>query len=618
MQIEKLSIKTATVAIFTMIALVAVVLSLLAGTYFKKAAMEAQISSLSRVIEVASQQMLKKISQHNFELGMKLGHNKQLISILKDRENESSDRLITLLDDPFINGFSGFSDINLVNLRLYSLDFEFIAACKAGIIGLNNHLPKHLAAQVIQKKKRARLRAVDSLWLSENGPLFSTLVPVGGLNAVGYLEVVADPVFNLADIGNITKTPVDIISLNRAQKISQQQSQIREYHLPVAYILKTSDGIPAFEIIGYEDVTLLSKAMEETQLITTGGFLLLTLCTLLFALWLFNRFLFQPLNQVVKGMREIASGRLNFSVKKTGLHEFVTFADSFELMSNQVKIRTNELERLLDLDISAILCFKHDGEAIYFNKAATELLGYPCSEIDDLHLNDLFSDEVVSLIKDTENPGGQLEDHIVHTRLESIRKDGCVCQCEAIISPMDVKSRLGYTIVLTPVVEQDPELNDYVVNSIEKNELRMLAVENSVNSILEIAKNNPGLLAEFGGAEGQNFIAPMADDEKSAVRAFAVSVMNAALACWEHDIGGNKIELAEQSGVWPVYLDKSTPTTRTLDKYLHIDSCPQNPRSQRVIDTAEFVLKHLKTQRTEHRSKLEKLLETFRISKKGA
>ncbi len=153
MQIEKLSIKTATVAIFTMIGLVAVVLSLLAGTYFKKAAMEAQISSLSRVIEVASQQMLKKISQHNFELGMKLGHNKQLISILKNRENKSSDRLITLLDDPFINGFSGFSDINLVNLRLYSLDFEFIAACKAGIIGLNNHLPKHLAAQVIQKNK---------------------------------------------------------------------------------------------------------------------------------------------------------------------------------------------------------------------------------------------------------------------------------------------------------------------------------------------------------------------------------------------------------------------------------------------------------------------------------
>jgi len=309
---------------------------------------------------------------------------------------------------------------------------------------------------------------------------------------------------------------------------------------------------------------------------------------------------------------------LSFLVNKKGLREFVTFADSFELMSNQVKTRTNELERLLDLDISAILCFKHDGEAIYLNKAASELLGYPSSEIDDLHLSDLFPDTIVSLIKDTKAQDGRLEGNMVNTRLESIRKDGSICYCDAIISPMNVENGLGYTIVLTPIVEHDPGLDDYVVNSIEKNEQRMLAVENSVNSILAIAKNNPGLLSDFGNTEMHNLQEPKSDDEKQAIRALAVSVMNAALTCWERDIGENKIALAEKSGIWPVYLDKSTPTTRTLDKYLHIESCPQNPRSQRVIDTAEFVLKSLKTRKTEQRTKLEKLLETFRISKSGA
>ena len=70
-----------------------------------------------------------------------------------------------------------------------------------------------------------------------------------------------------------------------------------------------------------------------------------------------------------------------------------------------------------------------------------------------------------------------------------------------------------------------------------------------------------------------------------------VKVMSMALTCWEQDLGKTKIELAEDSRIWPVYIDKSTPTTRTLDKYLNIDSCPKNPRSQRVIDTAEFVLR---------------------------
>lgn len=616
MRIEKLSIKTVTVAIFGMIGLVAIVLSMFAGFYFKKAAMDAQVSSLSRVIEVASQEMLKKVSSHNFDLGMKLGQNKRLIKELQKGNVEKSEWLLELLDDPFINGFSGFANINLVKLRLYSLDFELFAESRIGVTELDNHLPEYLATQVIQKSKTERLKAVDALWISKHGPLFSTLVPVGGLRAVGYLEVVVDPSFNLADIGNITKTPVNVFSLTTAHTVGKGQSNIQKNRLPVTYLLKASDGSPAFEIVGYEDVTRLSNTMDETQMVTTSGFLLLALGTLLFALWLFNRFLFAPLNQVLNGMREIAHGKLNFAINKTGLREFVTFADSFELMTNQLKVRTNELERLLNLDHSAILCFEHDGKAIYFNKAASELLGYPSNEIGELELDDLFPNEIVSLIRKSGKRGEQLEDNIVRIQLDSIRKDGRICHCDAMINPLDVETGLGYTVVLTPVVEeQNDDLSEYVVNSIEKNEQRMLAVEDSVNSILEIAKKNPGLLTEFDGVEKSISELPKSDEIKRSIRELTALVMNSALACWEHDIGGSKLELAEKSGIWPVYLDKSTQTTRTLDKYLHIDSCPQNPRNQRVIDTAEFVLKTLKTKDTSHRRQLEKLLESFRSNK---
>ena len=57
MRIESLSIKSATVAIFVMIGIVAIVLSLLAGSYFRKSALDAQMTSLSRVLEVATQEM---------------------------------------------------------------------------------------------------------------------------------------------------------------------------------------------------------------------------------------------------------------------------------------------------------------------------------------------------------------------------------------------------------------------------------------------------------------------------------------------------------------------------------------------------------------------------------
>ena len=110
MRIDKLSIKTVTVAIFMMVGIVAIVLSLFAGTYFRQAALDAQVSSLSRVIEVASQEKLREVSKHTFDMGMKLGHNKRLIQALQEADDGTAHKpLETLLDDPFINGFVGFA-----------------------------------------------------------------------------------------------------------------------------------------------------------------------------------------------------------------------------------------------------------------------------------------------------------------------------------------------------------------------------------------------------------------------------------------------------------------------------------------------------------------------------
>ena len=106
MKIESLSIKSSTIAIFSMIGITAIVLSLFAGNYFKQAALDAQMSSLSRVIEVASQEMLKKVRDHTFDLGMKLGHSRELISAVtslsRSRNTANEKQLINLLDDPFV------------------------------------------------------------------------------------------------------------------------------------------------------------------------------------------------------------------------------------------------------------------------------------------------------------------------------------------------------------------------------------------------------------------------------------------------------------------------------------------------------------------------------------
>ena len=51
----------------------------------------------------------------------------------------------SLLDDPFINGFVGFANINLEKIRVYDLNLKSVAESAKGITGLDRKLDGHLA-----------------------------------------------------------------------------------------------------------------------------------------------------------------------------------------------------------------------------------------------------------------------------------------------------------------------------------------------------------------------------------------------------------------------------------------------------------------------------------------
>lgn len=80
--------------------------------------------------------------------------------------------------------------------------------------------------------------------------------------------------------------------------------------------------------------------------------------------------------------------------------------------------------------------------------------------------------------------------------------------------------------------------------------------------------------------------AEAADDPKEAI----VSLLRNSLNLWERYTNKGKVELAEQSRCWRVYVDGTTVKTRTFDKYLSARSIPARPRWRAVVRTANFVL----------------------------
>ncbi len=95
------------------------------------------------------------------------------------------------------------------------------------------------------------------------------------------------------------------------------------------------------------------------------------------------------------------------------------------------------------------------------------------------------------------------------------------------------------------------------------------------------------------------------------LRQTLVHVMSLSLQYWEETTQQSRLELALESGIWKAYLDKSVYTTRTLNKYLHLDTLPKRPRWREVLKTAEYVLQY-DDKISPTRSKLEQTLEGLR------
>jgi two-component system sensor histidine kinase ChiS len=323
----------------------------------------------------------------------------------------------------------------------------------------------------------------------------------------------------------------------------------------------------------------------------------------LLALWLFNRFMVSPLSIMAVNMREMAKGRLDLAISSKGLSEFHVLADTFNAMADQVRMRTNDLERLLDLDDSAIICFDQDREMVFFNKAATSLFGYSNDELNDLDMTDLFTGNIPAQLEQS-GPEGEAVDKL-HALLGCRHQDGSEFKCDAVINSLDVMGQRGHAIALNTVTGDEHILS-------KLSEQRLDAVEHSLSSLLEFASSNPSLMLGLGNIADLSTANVEAATEKGLIREQAVSVMNLALACWEREVGKSKLDLAEESRLWPVYIDKSTPTTRTLDKYLNLDICPKNPRSKRVVDTAEFVLREVGDKSSSACQELQTNLDSFR------
>ncbi|MGF1753562.1 response regulator [Vibrio makurazakiensis] len=242
----------------------------------------------------------------------------------------------------------------------------------------------------------------------------------------------------------------------------------------------------------------------------------------------------------------------------------------------------------------AIICIRDDQRIRFANEAATKLFRRSQEQLKRSTADEIIAPKYLNV----EQPHycGEIDIYVEDTRQH--------------ISSDILKLPDGSGLQSMYIFNVGGGINASRINNLET------AVEALSSYAFEGDKDKLQLLKELGGeftriadkaaGEGKN--------KHDIMREVLVDAMTSSIEYWESVTGESKFKFAEQSGLWRVYLDRSTLQTRTLDKYLRVETLPKTPRWRTVLNSIEFILEHCKEQSPERshiealRDKLQKLL----------
>ena len=240
---------------------------------------------------------------------------------------------------------------------------------------------------------------------------------------------------------------------------------------------------------------------------------------------------------------------------------------------------------LLDIWDAGIVVVDHHHAIQFFNQRAEEMFG--C-----LH-HEVFAKPVNAILPDLSLSEGLLKSQ--YKTITATKTDNSKLPLEMIVTPINTRGDTGYAIVCRSALEElgnGPKVD--LANELSCKHQKIQVLQSAFDSALQfLEQQGKNMAAELEDIElsMQNEFAKLPKKEiEPLFRKTVVDLMNQALEAWEQTTGKNKIQLAEESGLWRVYLDADSYKTRTLDKYLDLKRLPKNPRWKDVLKSAEFVL----------------------------
>lgn len=246
------------------------------------------------------------------------------------------------------------------------------------------------------------------------------------------------------------------------------------------------------------------------------------------------------------------------------------------MQKNRIESALREVQKrlfsILHSASESILCTDKHGQIVYANENCATLFQLTSEQMTRHQLNDFLAQPLPQLPFNDSHFSGTVE-FVINEKEWSLNVD---------VIHLPEQSDLSHLIILN--------------NGTKSSTQRVRLLEHAIDSLSEFALNGDAdklqQLRELGGELTclEDKFKSNRENKQHIVRETLVKVMTLTLTYWHDVTGKSKFDLAEESGLWRVYLDRSTLQTRTLDKYLHVETVPKSPRWRTVLSTIDFVL----------------------------
>jgi methyl-accepting chemotaxis protein WspA len=329
MRIEKLSLKALTVTVLLLIGILAVATGFVSERQYRQSAVDAQARTVTRILKVASDAALTQLKTDAIQLtaaaGKALARQPQLNSYLAEAPaGTPNPTLAQLLAAPLATELPGLKPLSVA---LYN---------GAGQRLMVAGQPETLNNSTLETRDPEQPSA--TFWLSEAGPRYSVLHPVGAKAARGYLAISFDPVYALQSVAALTNLPLRILAaaddvLYESGDWSSHPQSVHEIDYPI----NDSTGLPYLNLAVLDDFEALYRATRDTRNTTIAAFVGLIGAALLIAVMILNRFLFRPLTTMIDDMKRVSEGETGATVSSRALKEFHALANAFNNMTQQIR-----------------------------------------------------------------------------------------------------------------------------------------------------------------------------------------------------------------------------------------------------------------------------------------